>query len=85
MVSILTINLKELYFRHDTVHKIIGVYRYFGVTLVSILTTNYGALGAEIIDANVGHLNDVTYKAFTHITVTKSLVTILTISKSLYH
>jgi hypothetical protein len=53
--------------------------------VVTILTINYGVPGAVSIDANARHLNDVAYTAFTHIKVPKSMVSILTSSKSRYH
>jgi hypothetical protein len=53
--------------------------------VVSILTINYGVLGAVSVDANAGHPNDVAHTTFTHIKVRKSLVSILSSSKFSYH
>ena len=53
--------------------------------MVSILTINYGVLEAVSIDANARHLNDVAYTALTQLKLPKSMVSILTNSKSLYH
>ena len=52
--------------------------------MVSILTINYGVLGAVSIHATAVHPNDVAYTAFTQLKLTKSLVRILTSSKSFF-
>jgi hypothetical protein len=49
--------------------------------VVSILTINYGVLGAVSADANACHPNDVAYTAFTYIKLSKSMVSVFTSSK----
>jgi hypothetical protein len=53
--------------------------------VVSILTINYGVVGAVSADANAGHPSDIAYKAFTQLKLPKSMVSILTTTKSRYH
>ena len=53
--------------------------------MLRILTINYGVLGAVSVDANASHPNDVVYTAFTELKLPKSMVSILTSSKSRYH
>ena len=53
--------------------------------MVCIITFNYAVLEAVSVVANAGHPSDVAYTGFTQLKLPKSMVSILTSSKSRYH